>query len=102
MRGVSEVAAVQHMDRRLWRQEGRSPRRGCRRSRFFGAGARPRCYLVRVSGCPPRVDGKGWRMKSPSESENPLRRLEDWEDFVEARYPAPGAKPRENYRNYDN
>jgi inositol oxygenase len=38
---------------------------------------------------------------SRSESESPLRRLEDWEDFVEARYPAPGAKPREDYRNYD-
>ena len=40
-------------------------------------------------------------MNSCSESENPLRRLEDWEDFVEARYPVPGAKPREDYRNYD-
>jgi inositol oxygenase len=41
-------------------------------------------------------------MNSRSGSENPLRRLEDWEDFVEARYPAPGAKPREDYRNYVN
>jgi inositol oxygenase len=40
-------------------------------------------------------------MDSHRESENPLRRLEDQEDFVEARYPAPGAKPREDYRNYD-
>lgn len=41
-------------------------------------------------------------MKIRDESENPLRRLEDWEDFVEERYPAPGSKPREDYRNYDN
>src|SRR5436190_15266741 len=41
-------------------------------------------------------------MNSRSESENPLRRLEDWEDFVERRYAAPGEKPREDYRNYDN
>jgi inositol oxygenase len=41
-------------------------------------------------------------MNSRGESESPLRRLEDWEDFVEARYPAPGQKPREDYRNYDN
>jgi inositol oxygenase len=41
-------------------------------------------------------------MHSRRESENPLRRLEDWEDFVEVRYPAPGEKPREDYRNYDN
>jgi inositol oxygenase len=34
-------------------------------------------------------------------TENPLRRLEDWEDFVEGRYPVPGGKPREDYRNYD-
>ena len=40
-------------------------------------------------------------MNSRGESENPLGRLEDWEDFVEARYPVPGGKPREDYRNYD-
>ena len=40
-------------------------------------------------------------MRGRGESENPLRRIEDWEDFVEARYPAPGGKPREDYRNYD-
>jgi inositol oxygenase len=40
-------------------------------------------------------------MNSQGESESPLRRLEDWEDFVEARYPVPGGKPREDYRNYD-
>jgi len=40
-------------------------------------------------------------MSIRSGSENPLRRLEDWEDFVEARYPEPGQKPREDYRNYD-
>jgi inositol oxygenase len=36
-----------------------------------------------------------------NEPEGHLRRLEDWEDFVEARYPAPDGKPREDYRNYD-
>src|SRR5215813_11705567 len=41
-------------------------------------------------------------MSSGTESENPLRRREDWEDFVEMRYPAAGVKPREDYRNYDN
>src|ERR1041385_2351961 len=41
-------------------------------------------------------------MNSRRGSESPLRRLEDWEEFVEARYPAPGEKPREDYRNYDN
>src|SRR5689334_17670543 len=41
-------------------------------------------------------------MSHPSEGENPLRRLEDWEDFVEMRYAAPGQKPRQDYRNYDN
>ena len=40
-------------------------------------------------------------MNGHGASESPLRRLEDWEDFVEARYPEPGAKPREDYRNYD-
>jgi inositol oxygenase len=37
-----------------------------------------------------------------NETGNPLRRLEDWEEFVEERYPAPGQKPKEDYRNYDN
>jgi inositol oxygenase len=40
-------------------------------------------------------------MNDRSESENPLRRLEDWENFVEGRYPAPGQKAREDYRDYD-
>ena len=48
------------------------------------------------------LNGKCWQMNSRDESANPLRRLEDWEDFVEQRYPAPGEKPREDYRNYDN
>jgi inositol oxygenase len=34
--------------------------------------------------------------------DNPLRRLDDWEDFVEARYPEPAHKAREDYRNYAN
>ncbi len=41
-------------------------------------------------------------MSRRSDPGNPLHRLEDWEDFVESRYPAQGAKPREDYRNYDN
>ena len=41
-------------------------------------------------------------MNNRGESEHPLRRLEDWEDFVEVRYPVPGEKPRADYRNYDN
>ncbi len=41
-------------------------------------------------------------MNDRNETENPLRRLEDWEDFVESRYPAPGQKAKEDYRNYDN
>jgi inositol oxygenase len=41
-------------------------------------------------------------MNNSSEPENPLRRLDDQEEFVEARYPAPGQKAREDYRNYDN
>jgi inositol oxygenase len=41
-------------------------------------------------------------MSQRSESENPLRSLEDQEEFVEARYPQPGQKAREDYRNYDN
>ncbi len=41
-------------------------------------------------------------MNDRSETENPLRRLEDWEDFVEGRYPVPGRKARADYRDYDN
>jgi inositol oxygenase len=35
-------------------------------------------------------------------SDNPLKSLDDWEDFVEATYPEPGQKAKEDYRNYDN
>src|SRR5438477_11958296 len=35
------------------------------------------------------------------ESQKPLRSLDDWDDFVEARYPQPGQKAKEDYRNYD-
>jgi inositol oxygenase len=41
-------------------------------------------------------------MSNSNQADNPLRRLDDWDEFVEARYPAPGQKPREDYRNYDN
>jgi len=34
-------------------------------------------------------------------SPQPLRSLDDWEDEVVARYPQPGQKAREDYRNYD-
>jgi inositol oxygenase len=40
-------------------------------------------------------------MTTRGDSDNPLRRLDDWEDFVEQRYPAPAQKAREDYRNYD-
>jgi inositol oxygenase len=40
-------------------------------------------------------------MESGGNSDNPLRRLDDWEDFVERRYPVPAQKAREDYRNYD-
>src|SRR5262249_45147778 len=48
-----------------------------------------------------RVKGEGWPMGGRDESENPLRRMEDWEGFGEARYPPPGGKPREDYRDFD-
>jgi inositol oxygenase len=35
-------------------------------------------------------------------SDNPLRRLDDWEDFVQERYPVPAEKAREDFRNYEN
>src|SRR5271163_4520374 len=35
-------------------------------------------------------------------SDDPLRRLDDWEDFVQQRYPVPAQKARDDYRNYDN
>jgi inositol oxygenase len=40
-------------------------------------------------------------MSNPTAPGNPLRRLEDWEEFVQNRYPAPEQKAREDYRNYD-
>ena len=40
-------------------------------------------------------------MSNTSNSTNPLPRLEDWDDSVENRYPAPGQKAKEDYRNYD-
>src|SRR5947207_12504169 len=41
-------------------------------------------------------------MTRPDNLDQPLRRLDDWEDFVQQRYPMPAQKPREDYRNYDN
>jgi inositol oxygenase len=41
-------------------------------------------------------------MNHHSQSQSPLRSLEDWEDFVAQRYPAPAQKAREDYRDYDN
>ena len=40
-------------------------------------------------------------MNEHTAGDNPLRRLDDWEEFVEARYPTPAQKAREDYRNYD-
>lgn len=41
-------------------------------------------------------------MGNQPETNKPLRNLDDWDDFVEARYPEPGKKSKEDYRNYDN
>jgi inositol oxygenase len=41
-------------------------------------------------------------MNQDAQADNPLRRLDDWEGFVEARYPTPEQKAREDYRNYEN
>ena len=35
-------------------------------------------------------------------SQNPLASLDQWEDFVADRYPQPGTKGKDDYRNYDN
>jgi inositol oxygenase len=40
-------------------------------------------------------------MNNPTSDTTPLPRLEDWDDSVENRYPAPGQKAKEDYRNYD-
>jgi hypothetical protein len=50
----------------------------------------------------PRQPKKGWPLDDRGGPDNPLRWLEDWEDFVEGRYPVPGQKAQEDYRNYDN
>lgn len=44
-------------------------------------------------------------MEGPIDHHNPLKSLEDWEDFVVSHYPeenVKSAKEREDYRNYDN
>ncbi|HAV62625.1 MAG TPA: inositol oxygenase [Verrucomicrobiales bacterium] len=43
-------------------------------------------------------------MKTAAAStDQPLKSLDDWEDFVEGQlYPEPGKKQKEDYRNYDN
>src|SRR5437588_10269447 len=40
-------------------------------------------------------------MSQIANSDGPLRSLEDWDEAVEARYPEPGKKAKEDYRNYD-
>ncbi|HEY3789335.1 MAG TPA: inositol oxygenase family protein, partial [Urbifossiella sp.] len=40
-------------------------------------------------------------MNDRNQSQNPLQSLDDWENFVESRYPTPGEKAKEDYRNYD-
>ena len=42
------------------------------------------------------------RENTTTAADQPLRSLEDWEDFVVARYPEPAQKGKEDYRNYDN
>jgi hypothetical protein len=41
-------------------------------------------------------------MNQSDESENPLGNLDEWDEFVVERYPQPGKKAKEDYRNYDN
>jgi inositol oxygenase len=42
-------------------------------------------------------------MKNMSNKEaNPLNSLDQWEDDIVLRYPEPGSKAKEEYRNYDN
>lgn len=40
-------------------------------------------------------------MTHSTDATNPLRSLDEWEDDVVARYPVPGQKAKEDYRNYD-
>lgn len=40
-------------------------------------------------------------MSGRTQSDQPLKHLDDWEDFLEVRYPRPGAKAKEDYRKYD-
>src|SRR5215475_14174166 len=35
-----------------------------------------------------------------SDTSNPMAHLDDWEESLAARYPAPGGKPREQFRDY--
>ncbi len=39
-------------------------------------------------------------MNDQAADSGPLKSLDDWDDFVEARYPEPGRRAREDYRNY--
>src|SRR5215471_4389651 len=41
-------------------------------------------------------------MQNRSESNTPLRNVDDWEASLIERYPQPGQKAKEEYRNYDN
>ncbi len=41
-------------------------------------------------------------MNSSSGSDQPLRSLDEWDDFLVARYPQPGQKPKDDFRHYDN
>ncbi len=41
-------------------------------------------------------------MHPRDEGDNPLRSLDEWEDFVAERYPQPGQKAKADYRNYEN
>ena len=39
-------------------------------------------------------------MQPPAPSKEPLQHLDDWEQSLQERYPAPGAKPKEAFRDY--
>src|SRR5579872_366154 len=40
-------------------------------------------------------------MHPSDEGDNPLRSLDEWDDFVVERYPQPGQKAKADYRNYE-
>src|SRR5947208_9779601 len=59
--------------------------------------------MITMVGCPrPQFLEHDRRKERPmNDPANPLRRLDDWEEFVQNRYPAPDQKAKQEYRNYD-